>query len=210
MQFSESATGQRTVSIDLREIIPTTARGLLTKNGITLSEGESKLNDYTGEVYEAWMQHGYFGTGRWSTDNVDGTGYDADLYWSLAGGVLTRSRPTETAASWSGLMVGMSTAGASTGNRLQGDATLTYTIAGGSAELDAAFTDIVDLDRTAAHSIRTVNFNDVPVQPNGTFASGMPDARISGAFYGPGHAEVIGVFEQPSMTGAFGAKRQAE
>ena len=46
-------------------------------------------------------------------------------------------------------------------------------------------------------------FNDIPVGPQGTFQSGLTGNRIQGGFYGPGHAEAAGVFEQSNIVGAF-------
>ena len=105
-------------------------------------------------------------------------------------------------------MVGTPETGDHAGNLLQGDATLTYTIAGGSTELDAAFTDIKNLDLLDDHTTETVRFDDIPVGTNGTFEAGLTGNRIQGGFYGPGHVEAAGVFEQSNILGAFGAKRR--
>ena len=99
------------------------------------------------------------------------------------------------------------------GNRLQGDAVLTYTRGGIYGDdiptLDAAFTNIRDLDRGASHSTTSVRFNDLLVSADGTYRRiGSPGNRIQGGFYGPGHAEAAGVFERADIVGAFGAKRQ--
>ncbi len=103
-------------------------------------------------------------------------------------------------------MVGSPQAGPAGGNILQGDATLTFDLTDNS--LDAAFTDIQDLDRKAAHSTTSVRFDDVPVAGGGTFTTGSTGDLISGRFYGPGHAETAGVFEKSGMVGAFGARKQ--
>ena len=59
-----------------------------------------------------------------------------------------------------------------------------------------------------AHGVETVTFSDLAVQPDGTFARGGSGTRSQGGFYGPGHAEAAGIFEQSDIVGAFGAKRQ--
>ena len=51
-------------------------------------------------------------------------------------------------------------------------------------------------------------FENVAVGADGTFARGQSGGRIQGGFYGPGHAEAAGVFEQSGIAGTFGAKRQ--
>ena len=75
--------------------------------------------------------------------------------------------------------------------------------------LDAAFTNIQDLDRLVAHPQSTVRFSDIPVNSQGEFESGLTGNRIQGSFYGPGHAEAAGIFEQSNIVGAFVAKKEA-
>ena len=104
-------------------------------------------------------------------------------------------------------MVGTPQSGSDKGERLQGDAMVTFTAAA-TNQLDAAFTDIVNLDDARPHSVRQVDFSDIDVSPSGTFRAGFPGNLIDGGFYGPGHAEATGVFEQLGIVGAFGAKRE--
>jgi len=143
-------------------------------------------------------------------------------------GDLTGSAPAAD-ATWRGLMVGT---GAQDGNNLlqgneacavfagrscapdlpqrdnllQGDATLTFTAA--DNQIDATFSDIKNLDRNTAHSVTEVRFRDVPVRNNGRYRQGAGADKIEGAFYGTGHAETAGVFEQQGIVGAYGAKKQ--
>ncbi len=199
-----------TVRLQDLEIVSSTRDGIrLTKNGITLGEGGGTDDDgYVWEAYSAWMHHAAFGVQSASTSFViDGTSYDISLRYALAGGDLTGSPPTDMSATWSGVMVGTPATGAAAGNVLQRDAALTYAIDGGRGTLDAAFTDIKNLDLLAAHTTETVRFDDVPVGTNGTFETGLTGNRIQGGFYGPGHAEAAGVFEQSNILGAFGATK---
>ena len=221
----------RSVRVDDSEADASTRRGIvLHKSGITLREGSVDRAvsgpgfryDYVQEAYGAWMRYAGFavygddGTVSVSEGNTlvilgQDTGSRSvgvtERYTGVVGDS-TGSAPTEVDASWTGVMVGTPETGDHAGNLLQGDAVLTYTIAGGSAELDAAFTGIKDLDRLAAHTTETVRFDDVPVGTNGTFETGRPGARIQGGFYGPGHVEAAGVFEHSNILGAFGAKRR--
>ena len=103
-------------------------------------------------------------------------------------------------------MVGTPTAGEGKGDRLVGDAALNYDMAAGG--LDIAFSGIVNIDRGTAHATSTVQFQDVPVAVDGTFARGQGGHRIQGGFYGSGHAEAAGIFEQSNIVGAFGARRR--
>ena len=132
-------------------------------------------------------------------------GIRGDGRYGMAGGDLTGTRPLGT-ATWRGLMAGTPATGAGRDDRLQGDATLTYHT--GSQRLNAAFTDIQNIDRLRAHSTSAVRFNDVSVDAGGRFQAGGTGDRIQGGFYGPGHAETAGVFEGSNIVGAFGAKKQ--
>ena len=51
-------------------------------------------------------------------------------------------------------------------------------------------------------------FSDLETALDGTFANGPSGARIQGGFYGPGHAEAVGIFQQSDILGACGATRQ--
>ena len=208
-----------TVSLDDLEFATdaTTEFGL-TKHGITLFR--TRATDV--EAFGAWMEHAGFAI----QTETDKTRTDAgqDVNWrfryGLVGGDLTGTLPFTRpgSATWQGLMVGTPATGNRAGNLLQGDATLRYNFdvsypGGGvvgvySETLDAAFTDIKDLTRNAAHSTERARFADVPVAADGTYAAGSTGNRIEGGFSGPDHAETAGVFEQSGIVGAFGAKRQ--
>ena len=180
------------------------SRAVLTKNGITIVEGRAE--DGESEGYGAWMDHASFGvqSAAWTTME----GFVLGARFGRAAGDLTGVQPDVT-ATWLGLMVGHPSSGALRGNVLQGDASLIYTLGGtDSGALGAAFTDIKNLDTGAAHSTRSVRFDDVPVAGDGTYEAGLTGNRIQGGFYGPDHAEASGVFEQSGIVGAFGAKRQ--
>ena len=63
-------------------------------------------------------------------------------------------------------------------------------------------------DHETAHTVETVAFSDLTVEADGIFARSQSGSCIEGGFYGPGHAEAAGIFEQSDIVGAFGAKRQ--
>ena len=197
--WRESTTGvSGSLGLNDLEFASGRSRAVLTKNGITVMEGQAE----DVEAYGAWMDHAFFAvqSERTATQGITLTGR-----YGIAGGDLTGIRPNVT-ATWLGLMVGTPSAGALRGNVLQGDAALTYTL--GSGALDAAFTDIRNLDTGAAHSTSTLRFDDVPVATDGTYEAGLTGNRIQGGFYGPDHAEAAGIVEQSGIVGAFGAKRQ--
>ena len=102
--------------------------------------------------------------------------------------------------------MGTPTAGDDKGERLVGTAALNYDMAAGG--LDATFSGIRNIDRGTPHNVEAVMFSDLEVGSDGTFTRGQLGARIQGGFYGPGHAEASGIFEQSDIVGAFGATRQ--
>ncbi len=171
-----------------------------TKHGITLMS-QAEGTDFTS--FGAWMEHSGFAVQHESA-TIRGTRIDAR--YGLAGGELAGTAPTGN-ATWLGIMVGMPATGNNRGDRLQGDATLSYDLNAGDS-IDVAFSSIKNIDRGTAHSTPTVMFNDVPIATEGTFQAGLSGNRIQGGFYGPGNAEAAGVFEQSNIVGAFGAKKQ--
>lgn len=200
-RFTDPQSGATsTLRLQDLQIISASSTAILTKNGVTAVY--SSTTDREG--YGAWMDHSVFGvtSARGTIEDTNGI-----MRWGIAAGDLTLARPG-VSATWRGLMVGTPTDSTLRENVLQGDATLTWTLDGVGGALDAAFTNIEDLRRNAAHSTATVRFDDVPVALNGTYAVGLTGNRIQGGFYGPGHAEAAGVFEQRGIVGAFGAKRQ--
>ena len=200
--WRESTTGvSGSLGLNDLEFTSGNSRAVLTKNGITVLEGQAEGI----EAYGAWMDHAGFSvqSERTTIQDIAVTGR-----YGIAGGDLTGIQPDIT-ATWLGLMVGTPRDGALRGNVLQGDASLIYTLGGtGSGALDAAFTDIKNLDSGAAYSTRSVRFDDVSVAGDGTYEAGLTGNRIQGGFYGPDHAEAAGIFEQGGIVGAFGAKRQ--
>ena len=198
----ESTTGfSRSIRLSDLRFVSGSSRAVLTKNGITVVEGRAEDGELEG--YGAWMDHATFGVQSAARTTTEGL--VLGMRFGRAAGDLTDVRPNVT-ATWLGLMVGTPSAGALRGNVLQGDAALTYTLTDNS--LDAAFTDIRNLDTGAAHSTSTLRFDDVPVANDGTYEAGLTGNRIQGGFYGPGHAEAAGIIEQSGIVGAFGAKRQ--
>ncbi len=174
-----------------------------TKHGITLMSETVRNQDYVLTSFGAWMRHGAFAmvTEKWSLRGVSQNARNG-----IAGGDLTGTRLTGHAR-WLGLMVGTPATGSNRGDRLLGDAALSYDLS--SDSLGVEFSRIKNIDRGTAHSTETVTFQNVRTgSGGGTFEAGLSGNRIQGGFYGPGHAEAAGIFEQSNIVGAFGAKRQ--
>ena len=194
----------------------TTSESLGAKHNITLIQSTWSSADlpnpaptenlnYT--VFGAWMEHSVFFVSV-TQGQFSGDAYNSNR--SVAAGQLSSTRPSGN-ATWRGRMVGSLISGTGRSNKLQGDATLTYSL--DSQSLDADFTAIRKLDTAAAHSVPSVRFSGVPVDEQGGFDDGTAGGSASqpwihGAFYGPDHAETAGVFRSANIVGAFGAKKQ--
>ena len=194
------------VNTPLRQGAATT---LGSKRGITLMWESSTHTGADLASLGAWMEHSTFAILNERQTGEDGT---VDLWYGIALGDLAGfpPGPIPGTATWAGIMVGTPVSGDARGERLVGDAVLTYQFPtqGSGHTLDAAFGGIKNIDRGTPHGVETVLFENVAVGPDGTFATGQSGARIQGAFYGPGHAETAGIFEQSDIVGAFGATRQ--
>ena len=185
------------------------ATAIGSKHGITLV---SEASTHTGADLAslgAWMEHSSFAILNERQTGEEGT---VDVWYGIALGDLAGfpPGPIPGTATWSGIMTGTPVSGDARGERLVGDTVLTYQFPtqGSGHTLDAAFGGIKNIDRGTAHAVEIVLFENVAVAEDGTFATGQSGARIQGGFYGPGHAEAAGIFEQSDIVGAFGAKRQ--
>ena len=168
----------------------------------TPSETELLGQDVSITAYGAWLENSYFATAQ-SAFSV--LGQPGIATGPVSFGVSTGTAPSGP-ATWRGAMIGTDVEpGATFGNRVAGAASLTIE-AMENPTLDVAFTEVVDIETNASrHDLR---WNGLSVSEAGTFQSGSGDDTIEGTFYGPEHAEVGGVFERDSISGAFGAARQ--
>ncbi|MYC26987.1 MAG: transferrin-binding protein-like solute binding protein [Nitrospira sp. SB0662_bin_26] len=128
-----------------------------------------------------------------------GTGFA--VAYSL--GDATGTTPAFGNATWTGTMVGGDTSlTAYRGNRIMGDATLTFDLS--QSDIDVTFTNIRDIDAGRPHGL--ITWQNIPVT-SGSFSRGFIGNSIDGRFYGPNHEEVGGIFERNQIAGSFGAKR---
>ena len=185
------------------------ASAIGSTHGITLVRESSVHTGADLASLGAWLEHSTFAIQNERQTGEEGT---VDVWYGIAVGDLAGfpPGPIPGTATWSGMMVGTPVSGDARGERLVGDAVLTYQFPtqGSGHTLDAAFGGIKNIDRGTAHGVETVLFENVAVAEDGTFARGTSGARIQGGFYGPGHAEAAGIFEHSNIVGAFGARRQ--
>ena len=191
-----------TANLDTAGAVLGVAEAIGSAHGITLVSESGRQMGVDMTSLGAWMEHGSFAL---HSLRAAGKEFESNTLYAVALGDLT-GRPLTGSATWLGIMAGTPVAGEDKGDRLVGTASLNYDVDAGG--LDAAFSGIRNVDRGRAHGTGAVIFSDLAVGPDGTFARGQSGTRIQGGFYGPGHAEAAGIFEQSGIVGAFGATRQ--
>ena len=178
--------------------------------------GRIKMADVRGRNEEAGVATDFKNLGGWLDYSAFAvevnsfvSGVGEDLRGTVFGGAYSLGDATGTTpafgnATWTGTMVGGDTSlTANRGNRIMGDATLTFDLS--REDIDVTFTNIRDIDAGRPHG--NITWQNIPVT-SGSFASDISFGNsIDGRFYGPNHEEVGGVFERNQIAGAFGAKR---
>ena len=205
------------VPADGKLVVEGTQTRFRSRNGVTLVRTHRNTvspapgDTTTGRETRlgAWMEHSHFRFHQASAERLSPTYFGDRTSFAYAYGDLTRSVPAAS-ATWKGVMVGGQAFGGgvgSGGHMLVGNAELVFDME--SATLDARFSGIVNADRRdEPHSVTGVSFSGVPVDGTGIFRQGGDDSRIQGGFYGPDHAETVGVFEKAGIVASFGAKRE--
>ena len=163
---------------------------------------------YSEDGYFGTMTHAAFGTGfsrydNWESDDggewnfyINGTGFQGDLSGSRPGGN----------AVWEGRMVGQQW-GLQPGEDpfVQGHAMVSLSLF--SSEVDIDFTNLTSMDR--ARTVADFSLEDIALASDGTF-EGYDQGLVEGAFFGPSHEEVAGMFHHGvnQVMGSFGAIAQ--
>ena len=143
--------------------------------------------------YGGWIEHSVFSL---AVRSLDG-GFHAAAY-SL--GAASGSDPVGGGATWNGPVIGVDTTGLGRGRTFRGFAEVNVDFA--AADVDVAFT--VMRFHVEGNVVRPdIRWNDLPLN-YGKFGSDS----IQGAFYGPNHEEVGGVFSRDGALGAFGGTRE--
>ena len=149
--------------------------------------------------YGGWLQHSAFGgiARRYHEGSLG-----SRKLWSAASysfGDATGSNPAAD-GTWSGQAIGIDVSGGLThGNVIQGDASVTFTLA--DTDVDVSFTNLKNIDTNT--SLTDMSWTDLTVT-DGAFSTGSNGDSIAGQFYGSSHDEVGGIFEKDSVLGAFG------
>ena len=154
-----------------------------------------------------------YGLGLWGEENIAWTFFDHgygfygryQYYESRVAGDAPGSNPSGD-ATYTGVMAGSvvekdSAVPLNTPDWVMGDAELTFSLA--DSTLGASFTNIVSLTSGTAHD--DLGWEGVSVV-DGAFDHGGTGDYLNGAFFGAGHEEVAGAFEQDSIAGVFSAR----
>ena len=155
-----------------------------------------------------------YGLGLWGQENIAWTFFDHgygyygryEYYESRIAGDSPGSNPSGD-ATYTGVMAGSvvekdSAFPLNTPDWVMGDAALTFSLA--DSTLGASFTNIVSLASGTAHD--DLSWENVSVM-DGAFDHGGTGDYLNGAFFGTGHEEVAGAFEQDSIAGVFQARQ---
>ena len=151
------------------------------------------------------MTHAAFGTGfyryrdweRQDDENLDfyivGTGFQGDL---------SGTRPAES-ATWEGRTLGHQR-GLAAGEDpfVEGHASVRVSLY--NNQVDIGFSNVRSMD--GERSLPNFGFDDIPLSSDGTF-DGFDEGNVEGAFFGPAHQEVAGMFQNivNKVIGSFGA-----
>ncbi|MDE2790243.1 MAG: transferrin-binding protein-like solute binding protein [Paracoccaceae bacterium] len=155
--------------------------------------------------YGGWLDHNFFLVIHGSTR--DDQAGDVSVPVAVSIGDATGTNPTSIGgtATWSGIMIGTDVNVTTTPtHQLRGDADITIADFM-NPSVDVAFTNIRNLNTGDIRNDMT--WNGIPLTAGG-FRQGVDEDSIQGAFFGPNHGEVGGVFERDQVIGAFGANRQ--
>ena len=159
--------------------------------------------------YAGTMEHAAFGVGFEATSDLraDLIGTPLDRYgvWTGIQGARSGSSPDETAR-WSGRMLGYQHGIDSDEDAfVEGHATVAFFLPENRLSLE--FSDIASRD--GRRKLCDIRFRNLQPAADGTFEGDGMAGDLQGAFFGPSHQEVAGLFDHDAtdLVGSFGAGR---
>ena len=160
---------------------------------------------YQADGYFATMEHAAFGTGFYGYhdwERPDGEIWDFDILGAGFQGDVSGTRPAG-GATWAGRMVGYQS-GLEAGEErfVQGDATVRVSLQ--RHRVDVGFSSVASVD--FRRHLEDFGFDGIRLGSDGTFV-GSDGGAVQGAFFGPAHEEVAGMFykNDNKVIGSFGA-----
>lgn len=168
------------------------------------------IEDYSGDYSDAhtfggWMQHSLFAsTVILYTNDLDPDQGVIQAFATLNGNTTNTNPMME--ATWTGFVSARDSAvSTDMSSYVTGDARISVRI-GEQVMADVHLSDLANVSTGQAY--RDVTFDDLVVTGGQFSRYQADDNRISGAFYGPSHEEVGGVFDDPQgLVGSYGAAR---
>ena len=163
----------------------------------------NRFNDL--HSYAGWMEHSFFASTVVLYKHDDDPDQGVIQTYGTVAGNITKTNPV-TEATW----VGFATArdhsiATDIESVVTGDARISVSI-GASVMADVHLSDLANAG--TGQTYRDVIFEDLEVTDGQFRRYRADDDRISGAFYGPNHEEVGGVFESvEGLVGAYGGRR---
>lgn len=161
---------------------------------------------YSTDGYVGTMRHAAFGTRMHLVNSLtqQGDAWNDSAYIRGSGfqGDLTGHRPPAS-ASWVGRMIGHQRVGNDEGDPfVQGNALVRVSF--DRSVVDIGISDVRSMD--GARDVADFGFDDIALSSDGTFF-GFDEGTIEGAFFGPAHEEVAGMFGHNGngILGSFGA-----
>ena len=199
--FSAFLSANRSFGVKVEDI-----ELLADTNGIrtVARQASREFSDIHG--YGGWMQHSFFTSTTWIFTNELDPDEGVVRVAAYANGYSTRTNP-ETEATWTGFVSARDRSAATdTESVVTGDASISVSL-GAQMLADVYLTGMANV--TTGQAYADVTYEDLVVT-DGQFGRRHADnERLSGVFYGPGHEEVGGVFEDPQgLLGAYGGARQ--
>ena len=155
--------------------------------------------------YFGTMEHAAFGTGLYRATNWEQQNGENPELWATGTGFqgdLSGSRPAGS-ATWVGRMLGRQwVPEASEDPFVEGHAAVRVSLASNRVDIDFSSIRSVDGER----SLSSFGFDDISLSSDGTF-DGFDEGNVEGAFFGPAHEEVAGMFQKNdnNVIGSFGA-----
>ena len=169
-------------------------------SGTDDGKGRYQRDGYYGTMEHAAFGIGFYQYGDWERQDggiwdfyIRGTGFQGDL---------SGTRPAGS-ATWEGHMLGhQSGLAAGEDPFVQGRAQVSVSLR--RNQVDIAFFGVQSMDRE--RSLSNFGYDDIPLESDGTF-DGFDEGPMEGAFFGPAHQEVAGMFHNSvnKVTGSFGA-----